>query len=679
MGKNYLMSLLAALLLLAAGAARGQNIINDVRNRVDQVKKADPLVLSGQLGASISSNYSSLDNTASPFATSTYANITLSVYGFSIPLSMNLLSISASQFSFPKPRLTLGATPTWKRLRFHLGYSSMHFSNYTYSGMQFLGVGMEYTGKVARAGAFYGTLNRPTKFKMYDNRSAIRRYADSLLGLNLPESTTPQYKRKAYGLKLGLGGARNYVDISVLKALDDLNSLPEYWIYTGDTNMMRRDSVVKAKENLAVGLSGRISVRDWLAFTTNIGLSVYTPDISSDTLSLTDMAGLINDTSAMWGKAQQALDKMAWLYTLRPNTIARAAGDAALMLHFPRFSTTLSYRFIQPDYVSLGASTFTQNTHSLGWVNDMTLFKGRSHINLSLYGQRDNLNGQQLYTNQVVSSNLAWNTMFGDHLGIDVAYSGIKQDQMDGTMAFNDSTEAMRINQMTQTLALTPIVIFGEETQQNVTVSFNYSGNANRNPLGDTTADASTISLGLGYGNTPAAFPLTWSAMYDYSRSNSSYSKYSTHAINLSASYPLKQHELLTWTLTYSGSLGFNKVQEQGDYQNIKHAVGTYWGYGTYLKAAETKPVGTFSFSNNLGTSLHSKLGHTLTAFLTLTNYSEYVILAQKVTTALDFRFTASYSYSFGRKLIERKKKPAEDGPMLESETQDDEQAKSKK
>ena len=102
------------------------------RGAVDKVKShimADPLTVSGSLGGSMTSSWNNADlhNTA-PFSLTAYGNFNINIYGFSIPININFLDVSATQFTFPRPTFTINTTPTWKRFKFHLGTSSMNFS-----------------------------------------------------------------------------------------------------------------------------------------------------------------------------------------------------------------------------------------------------------------------------------------------------------------------------------------------------------------------------------------------------------------------------------------------------------------------------------------------------------------------------------------------------------------------
>lgn len=105
------------------------------------------LTISGSVGASMGIAHNNTPTYYStPFSYSLFGNFNFSIYGFNLPISFYFIN-NSTNFSYPRlPAISLGMTPTYKRWRFHIGTSSMHFSNYTYSGLTFLGAGVEYQG-----------------------------------------------------------------------------------------------------------------------------------------------------------------------------------------------------------------------------------------------------------------------------------------------------------------------------------------------------------------------------------------------------------------------------------------------------------------------------------------------------------------------------------------------------
>ena len=588
------------MVVLAIFSTSGQGAI---RSRINAIKTADPFAISGSVGTSLGLSYNSNYPASTPFSSNIYASLNLSFYSFQLPFSFYFANNTTS-FSYPQlPSFHLGFMPTYKNWKFHLGSSSMHFSNYTYSGLTFLGAGVEYQGERFRMGTFAGVLQRATRMKGYDDRSAIQQLADSLLGLNVPEGNLPQYRRDAIGFKIGVGDERNFLDFSVFKAKDKIKTLPTEW----------RDTLAP-QDNLTIGLSGRFAIKRWFAFTANIGASLHNPDLR-DSLKIED-----------YQKFERYVN---WLFTPGDGFRLRFAGDAAMNFMFKHFNGSLTYRLVQPDYVSLGTHNFNQNAHSLGTVMNFSMFKGRSNLGLVGYIQRDNTNKKQMYTNQVATYSLNWNNAIGNIFNMGLQYSGIKQDQYDGSQKINDS---IRVNSIVHTVNVSPTFSF--ERTHNHTIGFtaNFVQNKNLNKLIAKGMDIKTLTVGATYGIDLEALRLGIDAGYDYSTSSSQYAHYNSHGISAGLRYRIMQKDHLNWNLSYNGYVAYNIQKDEGAKND-------------------------FSLSNSISSNFSFKHAHTASLYLSLSNFSDLERIGQRVRTNLDCRFTLSYSYSFAARIIKKKTK----------------------
>ena len=600
-GKFFLLRMFVFVVFLLAGMMPAE--AQRIRERINDIKKSDPLTLSGNVGASMGISHNNISTYYStPFSYSLYGSFNFNIYSFNLPLSFYFVN-NSTQFSYPKmPHISLGMTPTWKSWRFHIGCSSMHLSNYTYSGLTFIGAGAEYQGKLFRAAGFGGIINRKTRLEQWDDRSAFQRLSDSLLGLNIPQYTTPQYRRLGGGAKVGVGNSRNYIDLTFFKAKDQLKSLPEEW----------RDSL-KAKENIALGLSGRFAIKSWFSFTANLGVSLYTDDIRDSLLHIDE-------------RTDKTLQRLNWLYGVRGSSIVRFAGDAAMNFNTKVFNANILYRFIQPDYASLGTSSFSQNTHSIGVNTNFRMFKGKSNLGLVGYLQRDNLNGKQMYTNQVATYTLNSNSMIGSNFHLGLMYNGIKQNQYDGTLKVADS---VRLNRITHNATLSPMITFQKKYDNSISLNFSFIQNQNLNKLYfANSGDVMTLTGGISYCVTFTPTRVSLSTGYDYSVSSSEEYSYSAHTLHYGVNFNIMSKEKLNWNAYYNGSAGYNIVKEGKN---------------------------NFSVSNCLGSAFNFNNAHTASLYFSLSNFSEDIVIGQKIATALDCRFTLSYAYSFSKVLIKKK------------------------
>lgn len=440
MKKRILLSALAA--ALACSAARAQDI--------SQIAKSDPLVISGAIGTSNTYYHTTGGGigTMSPFSNTIFANLNVSIYGFSMPFS---LYYSNSDFDFNYPHLSLNISPRYKHWQMYLGQSSMDYSQYVMN-MSFNGVGVEYNDeRLLRAGGFYGTLRRAINDDPLD-----------------PTARAPQYKRIAWGAKVGVGSRRNYLDLYFLRAYDSESSLGETW-----------RNVVSPQENIVVGLKGQLSLKDWLSVTANAATSVFS-----------------TDSRARQIESEKA-EKYDNMFTARYSSLVRFAGDVGLNVTLGSTSASLFYRMVQPDYTSLGTYYMSNNYHSVG-INFNTMLARRVALSATFSGQEDNLTNKQLFTTRgfVYSANAS--TRIGKNLSLMAGYNGYLQNQGDGTMAVNDST---RVNRTMHSFTISPSYTVGTDgsLSHSVAASLNYTSNKDLNKYATGESDVKTLAAGASY------------------------------------------------------------------------------------------------------------------------------------------------------------------------------------
>ena len=619
----------------------------------------DPLTVSGTVGTQLTSSWNNADlHYNSPFSAIAYANMTFNVFGISVPMSVNFVNVSAEQFTFPKPDFTINFRPTWRKFTFYLGTAAMNFSNYTYNGISFDGVGMEYRGNWVRVGGFYGNFDHATTFRTkLDDRDAIQYLSDSLLGMNNVAYTTyPQFKRKAYAAHLAVGSMRNYVDLSLLHAADDLNSLPSTWymynVYSPDvidTTLVVRDSTIKGKENLALGLKGHFTIGKWVMLEANMGASLFTPDITREEIVVEGEGQGVELANKLMGGLRKT-----GLYNVRYGSEVRFAGDALVNLNFSPVTATLTYRFVQPDYVSLGANGFNQNSQTFGGNVSSSLFNHNAFFTLTGYLQRDNLNKKQLYTNQVGSYSFSWNNSFGDNAALDIMYNGVRQKQLDGTLVVPEET---RINQITHSINVSPSYTLSGNNDHTFSLDFNFLQNKNLNEhMEGMSFNVTTTSFGVGYDVYLTNPRISLDANYDYSLSRSPGNNYNSHGLSGGiTNFFIKKKDL-----TFSGNarltMSFNVERtEAEELTGNEKQVLDYLANRIGAKAT-SEMTNDLSIAGRLGTTLNVKNRHKASIYFYISNYSDNIIIGQHVAVNTDIRLMAEYSYSFASRLIKSKK-----------------------
>ena len=619
----------------------------------------DPLTVSGTVGTQLTSSWNNADlHYNSPFSTTAYANMTFNLYGISIPMSLNMVNVSAEQFTFPKPNVTINFRPTWKKFTFYFGTACMNFSNYTYNGISFDGVGMEYRGNKFRFGGFYGNFDHATTFRTkLEDRDAIQYLSDSLLGMNNVAYTTfPQFKRNAYAAHIAVGSTRNYVDLSLLHAIDDLNSLPSEWymynVYSSDvidTTLYVRDSTIKGKENLALGLKGHFTIGKWVMFETNVGASLFTPDITRDEIVLEGEGDGIEMGNKLLGGIRKS-----GLYNVRYGSEVRFAGDALLNLNISPVSATFTYRFVQPDYTSLGANGFNQNAQTFGGNLSTSMFSNTAFLTLNGHLQRDNMDKKQLYTNQVGSYTVSWNNSFGENIALSLMYNGVTQKQLDGVMVV---PENIRINQITHSFDLSPSYTLALDNDHTFSLNFNLLENKNRNKqMEGTSFDVTTTSYGLGYNVYLTGSRLSLDANYDYSLSRSPGNDYNSHCLSGGTTYKFIEKDNLTLSGNARLTMAYNiEKSETEEMTDAERQVLNYLARRIGAKAG-TEMTNDLSVAARLGASLNYKDRHNASVFFSISNYSDNIIIGQHIAVNTDVRLMMEYSYSFASRLVKSKK-----------------------
>lgn len=553
---------------------------------ISQIKDADPLVISGAVGTQNTYHYTSGNNYASPLSNTIYANLNISVYGFSMPFS---LYYSNDNLSFTYPHISFNLNPSYKHWTGHFGQSSMSMSNYVMN-MSFNGVGLEYNdGKRLRAGAFYGRL-----------RKAINDDPTN------PLARSPQYKRMAWGGKVGYGSGKNYIDLYFLRAYDCLNSVDELI-----------QQKLNPQENIVVGVKGGVTPFKWMNFTANVATSVFSTDTRAEVV-----------------KTETSFDK---IFDVRYSTMMRFAGDANMNLNFSGFNTSVSYRLIQPDYVSLGNAYMNNNYHSLGITTSGSLFK-KIALSANFSGQADNLTKEQMYTTKGFVYSASASTRIGKNFNIAAGYNGYLQSQGNGTCVVNDTTEVRRVM---NSFSLTPsYAIDTELLGHNASVSANYTQNKDLNRFSKGETDVTTLAIGASYGVDVKPWETNISLTYSHQQSKGYKTKYRSDVLSLTGGHSFLADKKLN--VSFTGSLAYNEIWHQS--KNL--SLGCSGSAGYTLGDAHV-----FSFSasfNKYGdvniTKVRSKLDIT------------------------DISISLNYNYTFSLLTIKSKKHKQEDAKLRQEQ-----------
>ena len=476
---------------------------------ISQIAKSDPLIISGAVGTRNTYYHSSGSvSYASPLSNMVYANLNVSVYGFSMPFS---LYFSNDNVDFNYPHFSFNVSPRYKNWQLHIGQSTMPFSSYVLS-MPFNGVGVEYQGDRLRAGIFYGRLRKAVNDDPTD-----------------PFARSPQYKRMAWGFKVGYGSARNYLDLYFLRAYDQQKSLDPRW-----------QSSLTPQENLVVGLRGVVSLKSYLSFTANASTSLFTMDNTARRIEDPDL---------------QRFDKV---FAPKNTSLARFAGDISANLSLKGFNAQLFYRMIQPDYTSLGTYYLSNNYHSLG-INLSTILFRRLSLSASFSGQEDNLTNRQLYTTRGLVYSANASTRIGNHVGLTAGYNGYRQLQADGTARVNDTTRVDRV--MHSVFVMPSFSTATDNLSHMVSLSANMTRNEDLNRFATGQTDVTTYAAGLSYNIGVLPWNMDFTTSLSHQRSDGYRTRYTSDILSLTTSRAFFKENNFTTALTLS--LCYNEMRRQ--------------------------------------------------------------------------------------------------------------------
>lgn len=479
---------------------------------ISEIAKSDPLIITGAVGTQNTYHYSSVgDGYASPLSNTVYANLNISIYGFNMPFAFYY---SNDNTSFSYPQFSFNLNPQYKNWTGHIGQSSMEFSQYVMN-TSFNGVGLEYNSDRLRVGAFYGKL-----------RSAVNDDPTD------PAARNPQYRRMAWGFKVGYGSTKNYIDLYLLRAYDCLNTVNESW-----------REIISPEENIVVGAKGCVTPLSWASLTANVATSVFSTD--------TRMQKVEDSEAAKWDK----------VFDVRYSSLMRFAGDATLNLNLPLgINTSISYRMVQPDYKSLGTYYISNNYQSLGVSASATLFKKIS-LSANYSGQNDNLSNEQLYTTSGYVYSAMASTRIGNHFNISAGFNGYTQRQSDGKAVVNDTT---RINRQMSSFSLTPTyMIEGNTLSHSISLSLNYTSNKDLNHFTEEInhSNVETKALGLNYGVNVKPWEMDFGLSFSHQQTEGYRRRYSSDVASLTASRSFLEEKNLNVSGTLS--LCYNEVRKE--------------------------------------------------------------------------------------------------------------------
>ncbi len=319
---------------------------------LDKIGKKDMVKVSGGISTNGIYDYSSTRKLlqdiyprTKPFNWVLSGNINVSLIDFSFPLSFRYTN---QEVTYSQPMNIVGISPRYKWVTGHFGVRSMTFSKYTFSGVPFLGVGMELKpSKKWNISAMYGRLAKAIPF--------------SDLG-------SPAYRRLGSAFKVGYTNNGNLLEYSLFTGWDDYNSLAQ-----------KLDTVgVTPQSNVVMSLKG--SRKFFKKITTKAEVA---------------RTAITRDTRARETEYQHNYDKV---FVMRNRLSTRyfwaMNGDVTANLGFMNLG--VAYERIEADYRTLGAYYFNNDFSNIALTFSTLLFKNKISISGNAGLMRNNTSKTKL-------------------------------------------------------------------------------------------------------------------------------------------------------------------------------------------------------------------------------------------------------------------------------------------
>lgn len=530
--------MLTLMLLATENVILGQDFSN--------VKDADPVKISGGLAAT-SSLYQPFgtEMRSEPFIWALNGNLNINLYGWNIPLSAN---VTQQDQSYTQPFNQYGASPKYKWLTLHGGYRSMQFSTYTYSGMPFLGGGVEIRpeNKNLEVMAMYGRLKKAVPY------------------IKTPEYllNQPAYERWGYGSKVKLGKERTY-EFIFFKAKDDASSVD----YFPDSLQITPD------ENLILGFNTKQKITKVVTFNLEYSSSAYTRDIRQPKYEF---------------DSRDYYNNLGSLFATRQSTQFNSAIIANINVGLSAFNFGFSFKQIDPEYRSLGTPFLSNDLREYTINLAKTLLKGK--VNLSGNGglQTNNLSRklQNTTTRMIGAVNASIN--ISDQINTSFGYSNNNSEIAPAIVSVWDTVKMVQIAQNGNASIN---YSFGKANVKNtITFSSNLS-EAIENyeyPSENMRRETMFYNLNLGYNISHSTSKISGSVFMNYNETLAEDFKNSSIGPSISMSKPFfkdKMNLSCGWsnsTMYSEGSVSAiaNAYNINGNvkvYQ--KHALGFNSGY----------------------------------------------------------------------------------------------------
>ncbi len=344
------------------------------------IGKENPLKINGGISFNNYIFFTDQESSRKAYSYIASGNVNAQLYSFNFPFNFSYTNQQVA-YSQPFNFNHFGAQPSYKWVKTYIGYNSLSYSPYTYSGMQFLGFGVEVAppSSPIKVSTFYGRLIKGVEY-------------DTI------QKGTPYFERYGWGAKIDLGLERTPIQLIIFRAWDKQSSI----------NPIPDSLLIYPKDNLALEL--KVSHKITKRFEIMGGISG---------------SALTNDTRQLLseGESSSTYSKFFPFFKERSSTTYRKAVRTGFNYTAETGTVGIAYERVDPDYATLGCYYFNNDFENYTLNFTKMLNKGKVNLSGNIGYQLNNIESKKLSTTHQIVGSLNSSIVVTQRLNLNLGYS----------------------------------------------------------------------------------------------------------------------------------------------------------------------------------------------------------------------------------------------------------------
>lgn len=407
------------------------------------IGKENPLKISGGFSVNNYLFFSDQETSRKPFSFIASGNVNATFFDFAFPFNFSYTNQQVA-YSQPFNFNHFGAQPSYKWVKTYLGYNSLSYSPYTYSGMQFLGVGAEVAPPTLplKVSTFYGRLVKAVEY-------------------DTSRKAPPYYERVGWGTKVDLSLEKTSVQVTLFRAWDKPSSI----------RPIPDSLLVFPKDNLAMELRVTHKISKRFEVMGGVAGSALTNDIHQP---------------ANEDDAKSGYSRLFPFFKQRGSTTYRKAVKTAFTYIAETGTVGVGYDRVDPDYATLGCYYFTNDFESYTLNFTKMLKEGKVNLSGNMGYQLNNIESKKLSTTSQLVGSLNGSINLSPQLNLNVGYSNFTSytnirspfDVINATSPYAN-LDTLNFSQVSQTAFCSVLYLLG--------------------PAGDKSGDRRSVSVTTNY------------------------------------------------------------------------------------------------------------------------------------------------------------------------------------